>query len=71
MHRREIDGFKLARASSLPDLNDPCGDNFCYRDLIECGETQAATGIENLPRQTASFNALYDLTVNVLDPVID
>ena len=43
----------------------------CSYSIFECGETQAATGIENLPRQAASFNALYDLAVNVLDPVID
>ena len=71
MHRREIDGLKLVRSSLLPDLDDPCGVNFCYRDLIECGETQAATGMTNIPKQAASFNALYDFAVNVLDPAID
>jgi len=70
-HRWEIDGFNLVRAASLPDLDDSCGANFCYRDLIECGETQAAAGIANLPKQAASFNALQDLAVQVLDPVID
>jgi hypothetical protein len=70
-HRWEVDGFNLVRAVSLPDLDDPCGANFRYRDLIECGETQTAAGIANLPKQAASFNALHDLAVQVLDPVID
>ncbi len=71
VHRWEIDGFRLVRATSLPDLDDPCGANFRFRDLIECGETQAAAGSANVPRQAASFNALQDLAVHVLDPVID
>jgi hypothetical protein len=39
--------------------------------LIECGETQAQTGLANLPKQLESYNALFDLALNVLDPVID
>ena len=70
-HRWELHGFKLMRATSLPDLDDPCGANFRYRDLVECGETQAAAGIANVPWQAASFNALQDLAVHVLDPLID
>jgi hypothetical protein len=70
-HRWEIDGFELKRARSIPDLDAPCGRFLTYRQLVECGETQASTGLANLPRRPESFNALNDLAVQVLDPVID
>ncbi|MGR8998237.1 MAG: DNA phosphorothioation-associated putative methyltransferase [Gammaproteobacteria bacterium] len=69
--RWEIDGFELIRSRSIPDLDEPCGNYLTYRQLIECGETQQATGIPNLPKQADSYNALYDLAANLLDPVID
>ena len=48
-----------------------CGRFLTYRQLIECGETQARTGLPNLPREPDSYSALLDLAVQVLDPVID
>jgi len=69
--RWEIDGFELIRSRSIPDLDESCGSYLTYRQLIECGETQRATGIPNLPKQVDSYNALYDLAVNIIDPVID
>ena len=39
--------------------------------MIECGETQAATGLPNLPKQPDSYTALLELAKNLLDPVID
>ncbi|RLA39906.1 MAG: peptidase M15, partial [Gammaproteobacteria bacterium] len=70
-HRYELEGFNLVRTTSLPELNDPCGANLRFRDMIECGETQALMGIANIPKRPESFNALFDLAVNILDPVID
>lgn len=70
-HRWTIDGYSLVRARAIPGLDDPCGRYFKFRDLIECGETQEHIGIPNLPKEPESYNALYDLGVNVLDPVID
>ncbi|WP_404356199.1 DNA phosphorothioation-associated putative methyltransferase [Methylotuvimicrobium sp. KM1] len=70
-HRWEIDGFDLIRSRNLPNLDDNCGGYLTYRHLIECGETQQNTGMPNLPKQPDSYNALYDLTVNILDPVIE
>jgi hypothetical protein len=55
----------------IPDLDDLCGDNLIYRQLIECGETQAKMGFSNLPKQPDSYTALYELAKNVLDPVIE
>lgn len=70
-HRWAIDGFSLVRSRSIPSLDDPCGRFLTFRDLIECGETQAETGIDNLPKRVESWNALYELAEQVLDPVID
>lgn len=70
-HRWAIDGFSLVRARSNPSLDDLCGRFLTFRDLIECGETQAETGIDNLPKRAESWNALYELVEHVLDPVID
>lgn len=69
--RWQIDGFNLVRSRSAPPLDQLCGRYLTYRQLIECGKTQKTTQINNLPKQTESYNALYDLAVNVLDPVID
>ena len=70
-HRWEIDDFALVRSKIIPNLNDACGRFLTFRDLIECGETQAQTGLANLPKRAESWNALVDLAEQVLDPVID
>ena len=69
--RWEIKDFNLSRSQTLPDLDSPCGQHLSYRQLIECGETQAKTGLSNCPKQPDSYTALYDLATHVLDPVID
>jgi len=69
--RWEVDGFTLRRATAVPNMDDPCGANLTYRDLIECGETQARTGLANRPKEPDTYTALYELAKNVLDPVID
>lgn len=70
-HRRQIDGFRLIRSQSIPALDSPCGRYLTYRQLIECGETQQKTRIQNLPTEPDSYTALYELAINVLDPVIE
>ena len=70
-HRWTVEGFELKRSMTIPALDDPCGAYLRFRQLIECGETQAQTGLANLPQQPESYNALLDLALNVLDPVID
>lgn len=54
-----------------PSLDEPCGQHFAYRQLIECGETWERTRIDNVPQSPDSYNALHSLTTTVLDPVID
>lgn len=70
-YRYQVEGFELIRSQSIPDLDDPCGQYLKYRDFIQCGETQARTGIPNLPKEPDSYTALLDLALNVIDPVID
>lgn len=69
--RWEVNEFQLVRSTSIPDLDASCGRYLTYRQLIECGETQSNTGLPNLPKEPDTYTALYDLAVNVLDPVID
>ncbi|AFQ46707.1 DNA phosphorothioation-associated putative methyltransferase [Burkholderia cepacia] len=71
LHRRSVRGFSLVRSDTIPPLDQSCGKYFCYRDFIECGETQLNTGIDNAPQRPESFNALHDLATNLLDPIID
>ena len=69
--RWTIVGFDLVRSQTVPKLDDPCGRFLTFRQIIECGETQARTGLTNLPIQPESYNAITELVENVLDPVID
>lgn len=69
--RLEVQGFNLAPASSIPDLDQACGTNFTYRQLIECGDTWHRTHISNIPRQPATFNALHALATEALDPIVE
>lgn len=66
-----IDGFHLVRSQTVPDIDSLCGRYLSYRQLLECGETQHATGLANLPQQPDSYTALYELATQILDPVID
>ena len=69
--RWSIDGFKLIRTQTIPNPDSLCGQHFTYRQLIECGETQAKTGLPNFPKQPDSYTGLYNLAANILDPLID
>ncbi len=70
-NRWELSGFQLVRSRAIPDLASPCGRFLTYRELIECGETQARSGLSNLPRQPDSYTALLELASRVLDPLIE
>lgn len=69
--RLQIDGKRLIRSRAMPQLDQGCGRNFTYRQLIECGETQTRLGIANLPKSPDTYNALHDLATQLLDPVVD
>jgi hypothetical protein len=61
---------------ALPDLSEPCGEHFVYRDLVACGETfrrleaEAGAPFDNLPRAEATYAAMRALCAVVLDPVV-
>jgi DNA phosphorothioation-associated putative methyltransferase len=69
--RWQIAGFSLVSSTSLPELATRCSKHFTYRELIECGETQARTGLANRPQQPDTYTALHALASLVLDPVVD
>jgi DNA phosphorothioation-associated putative methyltransferase len=69
--RLEISGLNLRKCTSIPSLDQRCGQYLKFRDLIQCGETQSRLGIPNLPLNPETYNALYSLSTQVLDPVID
>ena len=69
--RMEISGLRLVRSTKIPPLDQACGTNFKFRQLIECGETQARLQLSNIPLNPDTYNALFDLCSLVLDPVID
>jgi len=59
-----------------PDLSEPCGEHFVYRDLVACGDTwrrlTAEAGgapFDNVPRSEATYAAMRALCAAVLDPV--
>jgi DNA phosphorothioation-associated putative methyltransferase len=70
-YRLELSGWSLRRSETCPDLNEMCGKNFSYRDLISCGDTAKSFEIANLPHSPATYNALRDLADYILDPVIE
>ena len=69
--RWQVSGFMLERLHRVPNLDELCGRFFTYRQLIECGETQTANNIANLPKNPESYTALLAITTSVIDPVID
>lgn len=71
VRRLAIRGMRLCRSERIPDLDQRCGANFTFRSLIECGETQQRLALPNVPLNPATYNALYDLATQVLDPVVE
>jgi DNA phosphorothioation-associated putative methyltransferase len=69
--RKSIKGFEIIPDHGIPHIDDPCGRFFTYRQLIECGETQARLGMGNLPKQGQSYTALHDLATHLIDPIIE
>ncbi len=69
--RLEINGYKMQYSQTIPELDEKCGINLTFSDLIECGETQQRLGLSNLPTSPDTYNALFLLATQILDPVID
>ena len=69
--RLKVEGTQLIRSTDIPDLDQACGQNFIFRDFIECGTTQKETGIPNVPKEADTYNAIHELAINLLDPIIN
>jgi DNA phosphorothioation-associated putative methyltransferase len=69
--RLMLENFDLVRTKNIPHLDDPCGRYLTFRQLVECGETQRKTHLPNLPKEADTYTALYELAVNVVDPIIE
>jgi DNA phosphorothioation-associated putative methyltransferase len=71
LRRRQISGLRLIPSIDIPPLDQRCGKTFAYRQLIQCGETWERSKVNNIPDSAESFNALYELATQVLDPVVE
>ncbi len=69
--RLAIINEELVDSETIPDLDQRCGKYFCYRDFIECGETQHRLATPNIPKSPKTFNAIYALATQVMDPIVD
>lgn len=69
--RLEVQGSSLVPSSRIPLLDAKCGAHLTYRQLVECGATQAKLQLPNRPVRAETYNALHGLASEVLDPVID
>lgn len=56
--------------TEVRSLDAKCGENFRFRDFVECGETFNALRPNNVPRSEKTYDALERLAHEVLDPVI-
>ena len=66
-----IDGYELSRSKQCPGLDARCGSHYRYRDVVECGSTWQANKPDNTPQVPETYNAICDLAVHILDPVIE
>lgn len=69
--RLGIHGMQLSASTLIPPLDQQCGEHFTFGSLIKCGETQQRLGIANRPLNPATYNALFALATQILDPIID
>ncbi|BAJ02083.1 hypothetical protein [Shewanella violacea] len=54
-----------------PALNAQASRHFNYQDLIECSDTARLGKVINIPLQDQTFDALQQLAVHLLDPIVD
>ncbi|WP_167784658.1 DNA phosphorothioation-associated putative methyltransferase [Ramlibacter rhizophilus] len=69
--RLQIEGLSLVPSTTIPELDARCGARYTFRDFIECGQTQKSLGIRNVPLRPESYNALQQLAVYIIDPIVD
>lgn len=69
--RLAVRGMRLLRSDRIPDPDQACGKRFSFRSFLDCGETQQRLHLKNLPLNAATYNALYDLATQLLDPLVE
>ena len=52
-------------------LNSKISTHFYFSDLISCGNTNSESDFLNIPKQEESWIALEQLSVHLLDPIVD
>ncbi len=50
---------------------DQCSQHFKYIDLIHCGKTQQKTQLENMPIDPRTIQAIEEISLTILDPVVE
>jgi len=55
--------------SDTLDVDRQVGKHFSYRDFIECSDSWKRTLVDNVPVQSATYQAIDLLVERVLDPV--
>jgi len=71
LQRLAVQGMHLVSSEQIPELDQKCGKYLTFRSFIKCGETQYRLGIVNRPLNPATYNAIYELATQILDPVIE
>lgn len=71
LRRLRVCGFTLAPSQRIPALDQSCGAHFTFRSFIECGTTQRRSGVSNIPLNPQTYNALFALSEEVLEPVVE
>jgi hypothetical protein len=55
---------------NVDKLDQPCGNNFTFRDFTDCSITFKNSNVKNIPKEDRTFIALVDLAKNIIDPLI-
>ena len=55
----------------LPNINEKCGKTLKYKDFIDCCDTYKKITVNNIPHQIETYDAIKQLTINILDPIIE
>ena len=53
------------------DPLENCSKYFKYIDFIACGETHARTQLTNMPKDIRTIEAIQEIALTILDPVIE
>lgn len=52
-----------------PNIDLQCGKYFSYRDFFECSDTWKSSGVDNIPKESATYHSIREICREILDPV--